>query len=159
MTVEVSLAVERSAPITATPEQAFALLCSIPDSAAHFQGLEALVPEQGGFTWRLQKTGVGNLSLQAIYGCRYTPDPATRTLHWVPLEGVGNTRVTGSWRVVTGPDGTRIHISNRMVLTLPVPRLMRGLVEPFVTRESARLIERYVENLGKTLSGGDGRVR
>lgn len=157
--IEVTNELERTMVVSATPEQAFALVCSIPDSSAHFPGVESVTPEAGGWTWKLEKAGVGSISLQAVYGCRYTPDAAARTLAWAPVEGVGNTRVSGSWRIGLGPGGTRLEFKNRAVLSLPLPRLMRGMVEGFIQRENAKLIDGYLANLGKTLSGGNGRLR
>lgn len=157
--IEVENALERTLIVSATPEQAFALVCSIPDSSAHFPGVESVTPEAGGWTWRLEKAGVGSVSLQAVYGCRYVSDAAARTLTWSPLEGVGNTRVSGSWRIAPGPGGTRLEFRNRAVLSLPLPRLMRAMVAGFIQRENAKLIDGYLANLGKTLSGGDGRLR
>jgi hypothetical protein len=158
--IEVTVELERAFDSPASPAQAFALLSAIPEAARHFPDLEALLPDPEGFTWRLEKVGVGAISIQGEWTSRYAADPAAGTVDWTPVAGRGNSEVSGGWRVRPGPGGgSRIELRNRAVLRLPVPRLMQGLVSGFVQRENARLIERWLENLARTLAGGDGRLR
>mgnify|MGYP001502792048 CR=1 FL=1 len=158
--IELLLEQQRSFETPAAPAQAFALLGAIPDSAAHFPGLEALIPvPPDGYTWRLEKTGVGKLSLQASWTSRYTYEPEQGRVSWTPLPGGGNSQVSGQWRITPRAGGSRIEFQNRALLTLPVPKLMKGMVEGFVRRENERLIDGYLANLGKTLAGGSGRLR
>jgi carbon monoxide dehydrogenase subunit G len=158
VSIELTSHVERSVEVAVEPEQAFALLCDVPDSVSHFPDLDRLTGADGTYTWTLKKVGVGKVSIQLVYACAYANDPATRSLTWTPVEGVGNGVVSGSWSVEAVGSGTRLTLRNHLVLTLDLPRLLRGVAEGLVARENARMIEAYVANLATTLRGGDGRV-
>jgi len=157
--IELSNALTRAIEVAAGPDACYALVADVPDSAAHFPQLEELVPEGGGYTWRLEKVGAGKLSLQAIYGSRYDMDPEARRVAWSPIEGVGNARVSGAWTITPQGDGARLDFTNSFTLTVNLPRLLRRPAQALVERENSRLVDAYLANLKETLDGGDGRVR
>ena len=46
--------------------------------------------------------GLGDINMDGrldVYACAYANDPATRSLTWAPVAGVGNGVVSGSWSV------------------------------------------------------------
>lgn len=159
--IELPLEQERAFSSPASPAQAWALLSAIPDSAAHFPDMEELLPvPPDGFTWRLRKTGVGPLSLQAQWTSRYRYDQAAGTIDWTPIEGSGgNMLVSGGWRITPEGAGCRVAFKNHALFQVPAPRLMKSMVEGFVRRENERLIDDYLANLARSLAGGQGRLR
>lgn len=150
--------VERSFEVAASPDEAYAFLAQVPQSAAHFPDLASFTGGDGTYTWTLREVGVKSISIQLVYACDYTQDPASKTLRWTPVAGVGNGQVRGSWRVEPAEGGSRLVLHNHLTLTLGLPRLLRGVAEGFVVRENTRMIESYGANLVTTLGGGDGRV-
>lgn len=159
--MDVSATADHTFTVPASPAEAFALVSDVPDSVAHFPGLDAFdAAGPGAWRWTLAKLGSGKLSLQTVYTCRYTSDARTRGVRWVAVAAPGdNARVEGSWTIHADGTGARIRLVNTLAVTVPVPRLMRRAAESLVGRENNRLIARYVENLQRTLAGGDGRVR
>ena len=144
--------------VPAPIEDVYALLADVPDSTRHFPDLERVVRHEGGYLWTVKKAGVGRLSAQMIYACRYTSDDAARTVRSDAIEGAGNTTVYGSWRLEERGGRTRLNLHNKLVMHLDIPRLMVRAARPVVDQISGRLMGQYLENLKQTFSGGDGRV-
>lgn len=151
--------VVRHADTTASPDAVYALLADVGRSVAHFPELESITEEPAGWVWRLKKLGAGPLSFQVHYQSRYSFDPATRLVKWVPVPGVGNTQVNGVWRIAEGPKGARFTLDTSFTLDMPFPRPLKGTVEAILQRENERIIGEYLTNLVTTLEGGDGRAR
>jgi len=144
--------------VPAAIDEVYALLADVPDSTRHFPDLEKVVRHEDGYLWTVKKAGVGRLSAQMIYCCRYTSDDDARTVRWDPIRGVGNSTVHGSWRLEEVGGGTRLNLHNELTMHLDIPRLMVRAARPVVDQISAKLMGKYLENLKRTLSGGDGRV-
>jgi carbon monoxide dehydrogenase subunit G len=144
--------------VPAPLEEVYALLADIPDSTSHFPDLEKVARHEDGYLWTVKKSGVGRLSAQMIYACRYLSDEAAHTVRWEPIPGTGNTTLQGSWRLEQVGGGTRLHLHNQLTMHLDIPRLMVRAARPVVNQISARLMGQYLENLKRTFSGGDGRV-
>jgi carbon monoxide dehydrogenase subunit G len=151
--------VQRSAEARATPDQVYALLADVARSVSHFPDLESIRPEGGTWVWRLHKIGAGPLSHQVHYACRYSFDPAARSVTWSPVPGVGNTQVHGRWIIEPSARGARFTLDTRFELELPFPRLMKSTIEELMQKENERILGRYLSNLVTTLEGGDGRAR
>ena len=145
--------------VKASPDQVYTVLADVPDSVSHFGGLEALAPCQDGYKWTLEKAGVGKLSLQLIYGCRYAIEAPSRSVRWEPIPGVGTARVSGHWTIEPQGAGTRLSIHNELVLDIPIPRLLRRPAQKVLEKENGRVLATYLQNLRTTFDGGNGRVR
>ncbi len=144
--------------VPAPIDEVYALLADVPDSTRHFPDLERVVRHDGGYLWYVKKAGIGRLSAQMVYACRYSSDDDARTVRWDAIEGAGNSTVHGSWRLEERGGGTRLNLHNHLVMHLDIPRLMVRAARPVVDQISAKLMGQYLENLKRTLSGGDGRV-
>lgn len=160
---DLSAVATQSFTTRASVHDAFALVADVGRSTAHFDGLERIDNvRDADWRWTLAKLGVANLSLQAIYTCRYVSDRAAGTVTWTAVRAEGdNGSVEGSWTVEPHGAGARLTLENRLTLHIGarIPRLMRGAAERLVSRENDRLVGIYVKNIQTTLSGGDGRVR
>lgn len=156
-----SLEIAEEARVPAAPDAVYALLSDIPASAAHFPQVEAVEPDPSGvWTWRLERIGLGKVSIQTVYGLRYTLDPAAPGLAWEPAPGVGNATASGAWTIEPAAGGSRILFRNRLEVGFRgVPGVLRRVIEPLATQENARLVRAYLANLGRTLGGGNGRLR
>ena len=155
--VHLEASLTRSVTVAAAPDAVHSLLRDVPDSTAHFPSLLSLVPEHGGYTWTLAPVRVKGISVQLIYGCRYTS--AGHTVSWAPISDVGNCAVSGKWTITPSGTGSLVQLENHVVLELKLPRLLRPLAQPTLERNNTALIEGYLANLAKTLDGADGRLR
>lgn len=149
--------IARSMIVSAPPAAVLSVLKDVPDSTAHFPTLLSLVAEQGGFTWSLASVRVKGVSVKLTYGCRYTR--SGNAITWQPVEGVGNSAVSGLWRVTPSGSGSQIELENHLVFDLSLPRLLRPLAAPALEKNHVTLIEGYMANLSKTFNGQDGRLR
>lgn len=158
--LELSLPACEEIEVSAAPAEAFALLSDVRDSAAHFPQLEALEPAPGeGWTWRLDKIGLGPVSIQTVYGLRYRPDAAAGRISWEPLEGIGNARARGSWTILPREQGALLRFESCLEVAFRgVPSLLRRAVEPLAVQENERVIRAYLANLARTFAGQEGRV-
>ena len=159
--LELRLPFKHELTLTSTPDETFRLLADVSDSAAHFPQVEVVVPEPAGaWTWRLEKIGLGRVSVQTTYALRYTQLPDEHKISWAPVVGVGNGLSTGSWTMTPSGSGTRLAFENVLEVRFRgLPSLLRRVVEPFAVEENARIVRSYMDNLAKTLAGGDGRLR
>jgi carbon monoxide dehydrogenase subunit G len=126
----------------------FAVLSDVPASVSHFPKVDQLVDEgQGVYRWEMQKIGVGQVTLQTVYACKYVSDAAKGTVVWSPVKGVGNAQVSGSWTVVGGKGKSDVVLSLKGTVDVPLPGLMKGIVTPLVKSEFEGLVDQYVDNL------------
>lgn len=146
--------ITRSVTVPASPAEALALLSDIPDSTAHFPSLLSLIAERGGYTWTLAPVKVKGIPVQLVYCCQYTT--AGSVVSWSSVPDVGNAEVTGTWSVAASGSGSRLTLENHLVLTISLPRLFRSVAQSALEANNVALIEGYVANLGKTLSGSPG---
>jgi hypothetical protein len=152
--------VHRSARCRAAPEAVYALLADVPRSASHFPDLESLVPHgPDRWGWRLARLGAGPLVFQVVYVSDYRFDPEKLDIRWTPVTGLGNTRVGGAWRIHPDGAGSRFELSSDYVVSTPFPTLARRAAEAIMQRENERILGTYLDNLVRTLEGGDGTVR
>lgn len=161
MPFEVQNKLLRRLQVPAAPQAVFDVLVDVPDSVSHFPDVESLLREGPGnaWTWKLKKLGVGKVSLQTVYACRYENDPGTLSIWWSPLEGIGNARASGRWTIQAAGEGTEITLDNEFEMAFKLPKLMKKVAQGAVVRENTRLIDVYLGNLRKTFSGSDGRLR
>ncbi len=125
--------------VAASPQEVFAVVADVPDSAAHFPGVESLDAEEGGYRWILKRAGVGKLSLQLVYGCRYTSDPGVPVVRWEPISGIGSARVSGHWQIDPDGGGTRLTLHNHLSLRIDAPRLIRRPAAAVLEKENTRM--------------------
>ena len=157
--MELSAVSKQFVDVKAKPEEVLALLRVVPDSAAHFPDVVALEPEQGGWRWTFKGVDIGPIKAQLVYACRYEVDDASMSMHWTAIEGVGNGKLDGRWRIKPGSGGgTRLFLDNRFRIELPIPGLFKNKAGKIVGGENDRQIKEYLANLKRTFDGGDGRV-
>lgn len=157
--MEISSRVTRTALTRAGLDRVYSVLADVPLSVAHFPEIDSLVEEDGVWVWRLRKLGAGPIMFQVHYGSRYAFDPVTRVVTWTAVPTIGNTRVDGRWTMAPEGAGTRFTMETTFAVDTPFPRPMRAAVEAIVRRENERILGVYLDNLVRTLDGGDGRVR
>ena len=87
------------------------------------------------------------LAVQTIYASRYVADKKKGTVVWTPVEGEGNALVGGSWTITDKKTSTRVVLSIKGELHVPLPALMKKVVSPFVISENEKLVEKYIDNL------------
>jgi carbon monoxide dehydrogenase subunit G len=146
LTVDIDLG--RDFTVAAGFDEVYAELSDVHASVHHFpkvRRLDALAPDT--YRWEMERIGVGHISLQTVYACRYAVDRERGSVVWTPLAGVGNAQIGGSWRIARRDPGTALAFKVHGVIELPFPALMKAFVGTIAKSEFAALIDGYVANL------------
>jgi carbon monoxide dehydrogenase subunit G len=135
-------------------DDVFAVLSDVPTSVSHFPKVEKLTDMGDGvYKWEMEKVGTAQVNIQTVYASKYKSDKAKGTVTWTPVKGVGNALVGGHWRIKDNKKSTHIELKIDGDITLPLPGLMKMLVEPVVAGEFEKLVEKYIANLVKKFGG------
>jgi carbon monoxide dehydrogenase subunit G len=155
MTVSVHIDLGYEFEVRAKFDEVFAVLADVPESVSHFPKVDKLTDlGDGVFQWEMQKVGTSQVNLQTVYASKYSNDPAKGVIKWTPVKGIGNAQVGGSWKVTDNKGkSTRCVLKTEGTVDVPVPGLMKMVVEPIVASEFEKLVEKYIDNLVKTFGG------
>lgn len=148
MTLSLEMAVDRTFTVRAAPDEVWALLADVAASAAFFPDVDRLTPlGDGTWRWELAAVGPPQARFQTVYACRYVGDAKARTMVWTPVDGVGNARVAGTWRVDGRGAGAALVLHTTCRLVLPLPGLLRPVVAPAVDLAFRRSVHTYVDGI------------
>ncbi len=140
--------------VKAGVSEVFDVLADVPTSASFFPSLERLVDlGENAYRWEMAKIGISQANIQTIYASKYVSDRAKGTVVWTPVDGEGNARVSGHWKITGQKDATRITLQIKGELELPLPSLMKIIVAPVVESEFERLILQYIDHLTVRFGG------
>ena len=154
MAVEVRIDIEHVFEVKASLDDTFALLADVPRSVSHFPDVKELIARGDDvYEWVMQKKGPKGFEHGVHYACQYVADGKARTISWHPVDGVGNSVFSGTWRLEGNGQGTRIHFTTQATMFIQAPRLMRAAVAPYADKALRAEIEQYLTNLTATLSG------
>lgn len=148
MAIEVPFDLQYEFDVRAGADDVFAVLADVPLSASHFPKVHALVPLGGNaFRWELERVGTQKIGIQTVYASKYVSDAKKRSVKWTPVEDEGNARVSGQWSITPKKGATHVVLKISGLVTVPLPGLMKIVVEPIVRGENEKLIEQYIANL------------
>lgn len=155
MTVTVHIDLGYEFEVRAKYDEVFAVLSDVPESVSHFPKVDKLTDLGNGvYQWEMQKVGTAQVHIQTVYACKYTSDKARGTVKWSPVKGVGNAQVGGSWKITDHKGkSTKLVLKTEGTVDVPVPGLMKMVVEPVVASEFEKLVEKYIANLVQTFGG------
>ena len=133
-------------------QKVYAVLADVPHSVSHFPNVEQLVDlGNDKYRWEMEKMGAQKYYYQVQYTTRYTRSEEEKWVRWFPV-GEGNASFSGCWELSEKGGGTQVHFENEGHIELPLPRLAKRLVKPFVLSKFQELFDRYIENLKQTFS-------
>lgn len=148
--VELGYEFEVKAPF----KEVFEVLADVPTSASFYPKVDRLVDLGGGaYRWEMEKIGLPQINLQTVYASTYVANKAKGTVVWTPVTGEGNALVSGSWHLANHKTSTKIVLDVQGELSIPLPALMKLVVEPVVVAEFERLTEQYIANLIQRFGG------
>ncbi len=149
MSITIEIEIRRDFAIDGPYDKVFDLLADVPASASHFPKLEKLTDlGDNTFRWEMDKVGVDKYSIQTSYACKYVSDKDAGTISWTPVEGEGNSRVSGRWKIkADGDNRTQLSFQTEAELTLPFPKLMKMAISPVIKHEFNGVVDQYVKNL------------
>jgi carbon monoxide dehydrogenase subunit G len=157
MTVSVDIELGYEFAVKAPYQQVFELLADVPTSVSHFPKVDKLVDLGGNaYRWEMQRVGTAQVGIQTIYACKYVSDAKKGTVTWTPVKGVGNAQISGSWKITEKKGSTAIVFKTQGTVDVALPALMRLVVEPVVSGEFEKLVEKYIDNLIKKFGGEAG---
>jgi carbon monoxide dehydrogenase subunit G len=153
VTVHIDLGYEFE--VKAKHDEVFAVLSDVPRSVSHFPKVDRLTDlGDGVYQWEMQKVGTAQVNFRTVYASKYTSDKARGIVKWTPVQGIGNAQVGGSWKITDHKGkSTAIVLKTEGSMELPLPALMKMVVEPVVRSEFEKLVEKYIANLVKTFGG------
>lgn len=152
MAFTVNIDIEREFDVAAPFDNVFDTLADVPYSVSHFPKVDELV-DLGDecYRWEMEKIGIDKWSIQTVYASEYCWDKEEGWIEWYPIEDEGNAKVEGKWTIkAIDGDNTRLTLSTKGELGLPLPSLAKVIVKPIVSREFEGLVDRYIENLQRT---------
>ncbi len=152
MAVVVEVPFSQSVKVAKKPADVLAFLkdpkTNIP---AHFPGIDELVETHANtYDWNFHKIEYGGYSLTPRLLTKFEEKPDTISI--VPQKKAGYSELAGHWRVLPEGAGSKIEFSIKLTMELPIPFFMKGMATPVVQKELSKLFQRYLENVGKTLS-------
>jgi carbon monoxide dehydrogenase subunit G len=155
VTVSVHIDLGYEFEVKAKFDEVFAVLSDVPRSVSHFPKVDKLTDLGGGvYQWEMQKVGTAQVNIQTVYASKYAVDKAKGSIKWTPVKGVGNALVGGSWKVTDNKGkSTVLVLKIDGTVDVPVPGLMKMVVEPIVASEFEKFVEKYIANLIKTFGG------
>ena len=154
MSITVSIDLGYAFDVKASAKTVFDVLADVPVSASHFPHVEQLVDMgDGAYRWEMKKIGLPQINLQTIYASRYVSNKARKTIVWTPVDGVGNARVSGDWKIVDKKTFTHIELRISGTLSIPLPSLLEAVIAPAVETEFEKLVEQYIHNLIECFGG------
>lgn len=141
--------------VKAKAAEVFEVLSDVPTSVSHFPKVDQLTDMGGGvYKWEMEKVGTAQVSIQTVYASKYASDAAKGTVKWTPVKGVGNALVGGSWKISDNKGkSTSCELKIEGTIEVPLPGLMKMIVEPVVQSEFEKLVEKYIANLIKRFGG------
>jgi carbon monoxide dehydrogenase subunit G len=141
--------------VKAKYDDVFGVLSDVPTSVSHFPKVEKLTDMGDGvYKWEMQKVGTQQVNIQTVYASKYASDKAKGSVKWTPVKGVGNAQVGGSWKLSDNKGKTtKCVLKIDGAVDVPLPGLMKMIVEPVVASEFEKLVEKYVDNLIKRFGG------
>jgi carbon monoxide dehydrogenase subunit G len=155
MAVSVTIDLGYEFEVKAKADDVFGVLSDVPTSVSHFPKVEQLTDMGDGvYKWEMQKVGTAQVNIQTVYASKYVSDKAKGTVKWTPVKGVGNALVGGSWKVTDNKGkSTKVVLKIDGTVEVPLPGLMKMVVEPVVASEFEKLVEKYIDNLIKRFGG------
>jgi carbon monoxide dehydrogenase subunit G len=152
VTVKIDLGYEFE--VKAKYDDVFAVLSDVPKSVSHFPKVDKLTDMgEGVYKWEMERVGTKDVGIQTIYASKYKSDKAKGTVTWTPVEGVGNALVGGHWKIKDNKKSTQIELKTAGEINLPLPGLMKMVVQPVVEGEFEKLVDKYIANLIKQFGG------
>lgn len=154
MAVTVNIDLGYEFEVKAKYDEVFAVLSDVPASVSHFPKVEQLTDMGDGvYKWEMEKVGTKEVGIQTVYASKYRSDKAKGTVVWTPVKGVGNALVGGHWKLKDKKTSTHIELKTEGEITLPLPGLMKMVVQPVVEGEFEKLVDKYIANLVKRFGG------
>ena len=155
MTVSVNIDLAYEFEVKSKIDEVFKVLSDVPDSVSHFPKVEKLTDMGDGvYKWEMQKVGTAQVNIQTVYASKYVSDKAKGTVKWTPVKGVGNALVGGLWKLTDNKGkSTKCVLKIDGTVEVPLPGLMKMVVEPVVASEFEKLVEKYIDNLIKRFGG------
>ena len=154
MTFTVHIDLGYTFAVKAGATEVFDVLADVPTSASFFPRVDRLVDLGGNaYRWEMAKIGIAQLNIQTIYASKYVADKAKGTVVWTPVDGEGNARVSGHWRIEAQKNATRVTLHLKGALELPLPSLMKVMVAPVVASEFEAMVRQYIDHLTVRFGG------
>ena len=154
MAVTVSIKITKTIEASTSLQKAFDSLLDVEGTVANFPKLDSIVQlDTDCYRWEMEKIGMASLSHQVKYAVKYTNN-GKNTIQWNPIsDAQSNAKVSGSWTISgKGDNAVSIQFESQGEFELPVPGLMKGMVQGVVKSEFESQVGTFLERVQKKLS-------
>lgn len=160
MAFDVKINIKKKFSVSKNIDSVYNLLSDVPASTSHFPDLDQLIEEQANtYRWEMKKMGLGAISFQTIYACKYISDSDAKSIKWTTQKTADqNAIVSGEWILEETGNGCDITLLTDALMTIPLPSLAGIGIKPVVKVEFENLINLYIKNLSRALSTSDSSV-
>ncbi|MDP9142756.1 MAG: hypothetical protein M3O62_18450 [Pseudomonadota bacterium] len=154
--MKVNISIARSVDVPAPIDRVRGLLEDYEGTIKRFPKLRKLTPiGKDSFLWEMAPIGskVARIAHEVSYGAKYSCNPETGELSWVPVAGKGNATIEGRMRVEPKGTSTRVSFDVRGELRdVPVPLMYRLVAPPFIQGKFTRLVDVFLEQIRDNLA-------
>lgn len=160
MAFDVKIKIKKKFNVQADITTVYQLLSNVPESTSHFPDLENLIEEsENTYRWEMKKMGLGPITFQTIYACKYLCDETNKHITWSSAETADkNAIVTGEWILEEADTGCDATLITDAIMTIPLPSLAGIGVKPVAKAEFETLINTYIRNLSTALKASKNTV-
>jgi carbon monoxide dehydrogenase subunit G len=152
MSFIVSTTVERSFQASCNAKKAFEFLSKASEAMQVFPKLQQFTEtKEGVWLWETQKLALGNLS-HAIKGYVQYKHNGENHIAWQPAPGESNAQLSGHWSIkAAGDNACNIALVSKGDYDIPLPSLIKRMVETTLNTELNKLMDEFVQNMQKKL--------
>lgn len=154
MPLRITSGVRRTITLDTDANTLLSLLEDLPGAARLFPRLERMT-NLGHNIWRwdMEGIGLGHITfLKLSFSCRYRIDRDNREITWEPLDRNDRATIEGRMKITPRNHGCILEMDSTGSGKLPLPSAIEPLLTPLVKLEAEYLIDRFLENITKTLS-------
>lgn len=117
----------------------------------NFVGLASFQKVSGDtYRWEFESVKHSGYEFQVCFTTRFENSADHIKIH--PVSAKGESQMRGAWTVKTAGDKSQVHFHVNLTLELPLPFFAKGIAQPIVQKEIAKLFDRYVHNVENALS-------
>jgi hypothetical protein len=130
-------------------QETFEFFSDLPKAIqAYFPGIEKLNwLNPSTLEWTFQNISYQSFNLAIQFATEVKISPM-QSVELLPAKGPYKSSLTGSWRVLPGGS---VDFNVVFRIELPVPFLMKPMIDPIAKREISRLFEQYVNHVEQAL--------
>lgn len=126
-------------------EKTMALLADYENSiGTNFKGLETFKSLGADvYEWVFKKLSYGGYDLQIRFKTKLEQQGAD-LIQIIPIATDSKASLSGYWKMAPNSQGTQVNFNAKLIGELPLPGLMKPMIEPIAQREVQKIFDQYI---------------